>query len=155
MTKILNFGSRRELYKYARKEPSGCWEWQKSLIDGYGQVVVNGRLMAAHRYSYLISIGPLEPGKLICHNCDNRRCIRPSHLFQGTHRDNMDDMISKGRSPNNTGLCNPNRKLTQLAVGCIRDIGHSRPYVETAREFDVTPEMISLIVRGKYWRAEV
>ncbi len=151
MTIIRKFGSAKELHSHAVKIPGGCWEWRRFTIDGYGQVKVNNKNMAAHRYSFLISKGPIKKNWLVCHTCDNRKCIRPSHLFQGTCQDNMDDMKRKGRSPNNKFESNPKAKLTMADVKSIRDIGHSKPYKITAKTFGVTPEMISMIVRYKHW----
>lgn len=151
-TKIKTPGDVTELRQYARRVKSGCLEWMRSLVDGYGLVIVDGVVMGAHKYSYQISVGSIEPGKLVCHSCDNRKCIEPDHLFQGTHQDNADDMVRKGRSPNNRAAQNPNAKLTLREVRAIRKIGRSQAYVRTAKQFQVTPEMISNIVRNKYWK---
>lgn len=76
----------------------GCWNWLGSLAGGgYGGIGVNGKMMYAHRISWEISFGKIPNGLWVLHRCDNKRCIRPDHLFLGTHQDNMDDMKSKGR----------------------------------------------------------
>ena len=53
--------------------------------------------MAAHRMSVERHRAPVPAGLIVCHTCDNRRCVRPSHLFVGTFKDNTQDMLSKGR----------------------------------------------------------
>lgn len=75
----------------------GCWEWTAGADrKGYGTITVGGRKVGAHRFSYRLFVG--EPGELfVLHRCDNPICVRPDHLFLGTHADNMRDMRSKGR----------------------------------------------------------
>lgn len=75
-----------------------CWEWVGSITkDGYGQFFYQGSLWGAHRASFQIFVGDIQPGLLICHSCDNPSCVNPDHLFQGTYSDNIQDMLSKGR----------------------------------------------------------
>jgi len=75
-----------------------CWEWQASLTDkGYGQFFDKGVRILAHRYSYKLRFGKIPEGLFLCHTCDNPKCVNPDHLKPGTQKDNIQDMIAKGR----------------------------------------------------------
>jgi general stress protein YciG len=75
-----------------------CWLWRGPRMGrGYGRCGVWGLPAQAYRAAFLLTYGEIAPGAFICHHCDNPPCVRPDHLFAGTHKDNMDDCRRKGR----------------------------------------------------------
>lgn len=136
-----------------------CWEWTGPPGDvGYGTMSVSGKQRRCHRIAWVLEHGA-EPEKGLCvlHRCDNRLCVRPDHLFAGTHRDNIADMNHKGhgsRPPLHVGERHPQAKLTRVDVETIRHllIGGA-VQKELARRFSVTPTAINNIATGKTWRA--
>jgi HNH endonuclease len=79
-------------------DPDTCWEWiGPYMSDGYGAFCVDGRRFRAHRVSWRLANGKVPPGACVLHHCDNRRCVRPSHLFLGARRDNALDKTIKRR----------------------------------------------------------
>ena len=101
-----------------RREPDECWPWTASTNNqGYGQIEeANGkrvcrRSLYAHRVVWSLVFGPIPDGMEVCHKCDTPRCCNPSHLFLGTHGDNMADMARKGRAANNTIKLSPQQVL--------------------------------------------
>lgn len=138
----------------------GCWEWQASLHhSGYGQFFMKGRgrPIMAHRISWELTHGDIPTGILVLHKCDNRKCVRPEHLFLGTDKDNCDDMWKKNRqqdySIQERGSARWAAKLTESDIPVIRkrrqtgeklsDIGH---------DYGVTKAVIWEIVSGRAWK---
>jgi hypothetical protein len=76
-----------------------CWMWTASCTaQGYGQFVsADGSIVGAHRYCYEITKGPIPEGLKVLHTCDVRACVRPDHLYAGTHEDNMRDVVERQR----------------------------------------------------------
>lgn len=94
----------RLLAKIERIPFSGCWIWMGTTAPGgYGLIGHgktergNARMVYTHRVSFEHFVGPILEGKEICHRCDVSSCCNPGHLFSGTHKENIQDMMSKQR----------------------------------------------------------
>lgn len=100
-----------------------CDEWPLAKSSkGYGIRKFNKVVWLVHRLEWTLKVGPIPDDLCVLHHCDNPPCKEIKHLFLGTRRDNADDMVSKGRSPNNKGESNPNCKLTFEQVSEIREL---------------------------------
>jgi hypothetical protein len=90
----------RFLARLGEPNERGCREWQGARQPtGYGEITVNGKSATTHRLAWELAHGPIPTGMCVCHHCDNPPCCEPSHLFLGTHKDNMQDAAKKGRWP--------------------------------------------------------
>lgn len=155
--------------KVDKSDIDGCWLWRGATQApwGYGSfqrgVGADGKNHSdvAHRVSYELTYGPILNGLFVCHHCDNPRCVRPDHLFLGTHTDNMADMHQKGRSMSQTkpecyarGERQHLAKLTSEQVKEIksRATGKRGERANFAREFGVSDVAISDLLNGKTWR---
>ncbi len=119
------------------RKAQGCWEWQACVNDaGYGIFgVQNKRIDRAHRISFRLAKGEIPAGMFVCHKCDNRKCVKPSHLFLGTNQDNVADMIAKGRNSTPPPMGGWNRYSYSAEV--IALLG-AKPDTEIARQVGVT-----------------
>jgi hypothetical protein len=147
----------RLLNKMIPEPMSGCWLWLGAMTKkGYGHMLFNGRYEKAHRISYLIHCGPIPPGQVVCHSCDNPSCINPDHLWVGSTRDNQADSAAKGRRRNGItqGEANHFSKLSQSDVDAIRAAprvyGSGR---RLAERYGVREATISEIRSEKSWRS--
>lgn len=134
-----------------------CWEWQGPVSNcGYGNFSVGGkrspdyRQWAAHRYAYTITYGEVPQQLNVCHKCDNRRCVNPSHLFLGTDADNVRDKISKGRDAR--GSRQGHSKITEADVSRIVEMYNSgKSEIEIGRTVGLSQASVSRIVRRETW----
>jgi len=145
---LTRFKNRCEIKK------NGCIEYiGEKTWAGYARIYVKGKRIAVHRFAYELENGSIPLGKLVCHSCDNRLCVNPSHLFLGTNKDNTNDMIKKGRRASKIGIRNPCSIFTENDIILIREkrkLGHSRK--QLAQEFNCSIHTIINIDLRRSWR---
>jgi len=127
----------------------GCWNWIGGKDkDGYGHFRHASHQYRAPRLAWMLAKGPIPSGSLVLHRCDNPSCVRPSHLFIGSRKDNSRDMIEKGRWISPT---------TKLGPDEIRDIRsrdrNGRHFIrDLAQEFGVSISAVYKVVTGDSWK---
>lgn len=151
------------------KKSSGCWAWMgRPDKDGYGQFKLQGRIYRPARVMMTLAGKPLTAGLWACHTCDNPACVRPSHLFAGTPKDNTQDSVRKGRRVYVTGdqhgshthpesiVRGVNHYAAKLTPSLARRIrlcyeqGGIAQHVLGER-FGVSQATVSLVVSGNRW----
>jgi hypothetical protein len=125
-----------------RPELGPCAVWTASIHpEGYGQFGFGPThaVTHAHRVAWILDHGEIPKRIMVCHHCDNRRCVRLSHLFLGTNKDNIQDAARKCRMG----------KLSAADVADIRArIAAGEVQARIAREYGVVPATITHIKTG-------
>jgi len=141
-----------------KKIPNGCWEWKGAVVDGYGQTNdydSKYKNIRTHRLSYRVFKGEIPQGLLVLHACDNRKCVNPKHLFLGTHHDNNQDCLKKGRWKGGApiGEKNGTSKLKEKDIIQIRQMQKEGVKQKKLGEiFGVSQPTISSIINLKSWK---
>ena len=147
--------SERFWEKVAVGDESDCWLWTAFRNrKGYGMIGSGAGHILAHRASWEIHHGPVPPGGVVCHRCDTPPCVNPSHLFVGTQRDNIADMVAKGRQrgDHRPGSACPTATLTESQAAEVkRRALAGEKQRALAAEFSIKQATVSNIKTGRTW----
>ena len=152
---------RQRFWSYVdTRAPNDCWVWSGGrFTDEYGQFRAGSRKVKSHRIAFELSCGrAVKTGLIVCHSCDNPPCCNPTHLFEGTHKDNAQDREAKGRGarfnlPVLRGEDNPAAKLCSgqvLEIRLLRQSGLSLRAI--AHRYCVSVSQVRNIVKGTAWQ---
>ena len=154
---------------------SGCWLWigtwdfpsggQRPGSTVYGRIEYKGRQTRPHRVAYDMERHEIPRGLVVRHKCDVSMCVNPDHLEIGTHQDNINDMIERGRmhgdpvpipkGPKNPLLAAEANGRAKLSQGQVDEIRARRAFGEScqaiASDFGVTKSYVSKVARRIRW----
>src|SRR4051812_13745983 len=128
----------------------GCWIWLGPRRGRYGALYLFGKSVSAHRAAWILFKGPIPEGLDVLHKCDNRLCVRPSHLFLGTDIDNMRDCVVKGRIA--FGVRQGLAKLTDERVLEIRATYRRFTKTQLAKNYNVSRRTIANVINRVIWK---
>lgn len=137
------------------EDPEGCWEWIAGRSsNGRAAFWYEKRTLIASRFSYSLVFDDIPQGFFICHHCDNPICVKPSHLFAGTPKDNAQDCLIKNRKNSPKGNKHTWSILDEKQVMYVLEQYYLRGMLEKeiARILKVSRGAIHGIVKGKNWK---
>lgn len=134
-----------------------CWNWiaGRGSMGRYGSFCVRGKMEQAHRVSWVLTEGKEIPEDMkVLHKCDNGFCVNPSHLFLGSQKENVNDMLSKGRGNPSKGESHPKARIKAIQVIEIRRrCASGERQKDLAVEFGTDPSCISAIFLRRNWKS--
>ena len=143
--------------RIVQKSNAECWPWVGGIGSfNRGMMRAEGRQQHSYRISYRIFADVIEDGLVIRHKCDNPNCVNPQHLIKGTQQDNVDDIYARNRN-NHKPSIGSNNGRAKLNEKDVRNIKYELKYgamnqSEIAREYEVSPKLISMINAGALWK---
>lgn len=111
-------------------DENGCWisSLGAEAKGSYSKVKEEGQNIRGHRLMYSAVYGPIPDGLSVCHKCDTPKCINPTHLFLGTHKDNMQDMHAKGRARGGK------KRVPKATIIAARKVSPNKSFAELAKD---------------------
>ena len=132
---------------------NGCWNCSshQTDINGYPKYSVNNKDCFMHRILFVEYYNIINlPKKIqIRHTCDNPKCINLLHLLPGLHKNNMEDMVIRGRSAR--GSNHGQSKLIESQVLEIRMLIPKHTLRYLGEKYKVSHGVIRDIKSGKTW----
>ena len=141
--------------------PNSCWLWGGAANNsGYGLGRFFGKVMLAHRASWMLNNGEIPKGMYVLHKCDTPLCCNPLHLSIGTQAENMRDKCLKGRFRKTIsgdfrcGEGHYRSKLKNCDVLKIRELFATGNFLQKqiAIDFAISETVVSQILHRKTWK---
>jgi len=134
--------------------PDDCWIWTGAqAAGGYGHTHRDNEHVYAHRAAFECANGVgSASGRVVRHRCDNPPCCNPGHLLGGTHADNANDCVERGRKNSAKGEAIWTALLTEADVLHMRDMARAGQTVAAIQAlYPVSAVSVSLALRGITW----
>ena len=149
----LEYASLDDVIQDIPLEPCGCKLWRFSVDwHGYPTAFIAGEIIRVTRYVLTEKLNrSILPGMEALHSCDNPSCVAQAHLREGTHKQNMQDMVDRQRQ--SRGESHPSSKLTEekvIAIRSISKLGYTHEHIGCV--FGITGKTVYSVVHRKTWR---
>lgn len=125
-----------------------CLIWPFRKCQGYGECLINKVVYRVPRLAFKLFHGKF-PDNFACHTCDVPSCFNPRHLFDGTCKENYDDMVKKGRKKS---CCRA--KIQEDAVIALRT-EYARGGItrkELGKKYNISVWTVKHIVERTSWK---
>lgn len=145
-------------------DPEDCWEWMGEIIgsrdSSRGEFWMGGKKHSSSRAAWILAVGPIPDGLWVLHTCDNGRCCNPAHLYLGTAKDNVRDMMERGRARmglhmRNNPRCGEQSSRAILTEVVVQELRAARltgkSYEQLGREFGISKATVCQVVTGTTW----
>lgn len=137
-----NLSLEERIALHTKRLDNGCLVWTSYVPPhGYPLLKVGGRMQRVSRL--LLNAGP---GECALHTCDTPRCVERTHLFKGTHKDNTQDMIVKGRAK--LGNCKIDKAIAE-EIRSKAKLGRAA----LAAQYSLSKQHVGRILTGSAWRS--
>ena len=151
---------KRFISKMGIPNENGCMNWTASFRGDYEAFQVCEKKSKykynttyyAHRIAYELFIGDIADGLCVLHKCDNSKCVNPSHLFIGTHKDNANDMMHKDRGYMKNGEKHFGSVLKDEDIPEIFKLSETLSQRDIAKKFNVSQSAIENILLKNTWK---
>lgn len=132
-----------------------CWKWKGTINSrSYGVIGIAGKRYLIHRVIFSLLLGSIPTGFVVRHKCDNPSCCNPFHLEPGTQKDNIGDMMKRGRGNFVVGVQNGKHKLGPDQIVEIRFLAQSgMSQQKIAKRFNSSSSNIESVVNRKTWKS--
>lgn len=138
--------STHERFEEKISSKDGCWIWCGAKGNsGYGTFSLEGRMVGAHRVSYMLYVGEIPEGMEVDHICHNAPCVNPDHLRILTREQNNNNRTAQPRNktgvrgvtvhkPTGKYLAQTVHKRVNYYLGLHDDIDSAKKAVEAKRQ---------------------
>jgi hypothetical protein len=131
--------------------PDACWPWKGYVARRYGVISIGDRPVRSNRAAWMLTVGDIPAGMVVCHRCDNPLCCNPAHLWLGSVNDNNADCVQKRRHA--FGERSAAAILTEQKVrDLLAAFDDGVPRRRIAEMFGVTIHSVYAIASGRNWK---
>jgi len=125
---------------------NGCWEcYTHCTSKGYPKIKRNRKSILIIKYLYEQKYNKVPKGMLLCHTCNNSKCINPDHAYIGTYQDNYND---RKRNEKEYGIKLRKKDIIKIRQKLSKGVSNT----EIAKEYKVNQSVISRIKTNYVWK---